>query len=71
MLVLGVLKVLLFAVVGFMGAYASFFIFRWWPTLYLDKRDIPKDEIRKVDFRIAVGSALVAASVTASILICG
>jgi hypothetical protein len=56
-----ILKVPLYAIAGFVGAYVSFFVCRWWPTTYVDKQGIPKKEIRKIDFKIALGASVVAA----------
>jgi len=62
---MGILKFFLFAMAGFAGAHFFFWVFRWWPSLHVDTRDIPKGEIEDVHFKVALGAAVVAGLVGA------
>ena len=49
-----------FALLGFVGTYAMFFVFRWWPTAREDVSDLPQSRVRRVELICAAGAALAA-----------
>jgi hypothetical protein len=50
-----------FAILGFVGTYIMFFVFRWWPTMHDDTSGSPPSRIRRVQFICAVIAAAMAA----------
>lgn len=54
-----IVKILIGIVGGFFGTLVFLVGSRWWPTTYVDTRDLPKGEREKTNLRFAAAGAVV------------
>lgn len=45
------------AIVGFVGTYVMFFVFRWWPTMHEEKANISSGCAKQVELICAIIAA--------------